>query len=101
MRDTLLHATVLIAVLPAGAAASDELAKYDATVKPAHRRHWAFQPVHRPVVPTVQRTEWTRNPIDAFVLAKLEASGWQPSPAAEPRAFLRRIYLDLIGLPPT
>ena len=44
---------------------------------------------------------WVRNPIDAFVLAKLEARGWQPAPAAEPGALLRRIYLDLTGLPPT
>ncbi|HZS05087.1 MAG TPA: DUF1549 and DUF1553 domain-containing protein [Blastocatellia bacterium] len=91
----------LLAALAAGPAAGDELAKYDAVINPAHRRHWAFQPVRRPDVPRVRRADWARNPIDAFILSKLEARGWQPSPAAEPRALLRRIYLDVIGLPPT
>ncbi len=63
--------------------------------------HWAFQPVRRPGVPQVSDSEWVRNPIDAFVLAKLEQRGWRPSDPAKPRALLRRLYLDLIGLPPT
>ena len=62
--------------------------------------HWAFQPVSRPVVPNL-KSPWVRNPIDAFILAKLQARGWKPAPAAAPRALLRRIYLDLTGLPPT
>ena len=63
--------------------------------------HWAFQPVRRPSVPAVRSKTWVRNPIDAFVLAKLEQRGWRPSDPAKPRALLRRLYLDLIGLPPT
>ncbi|GDY21991.1 hypothetical protein LBMAG56_33380 [Verrucomicrobiota bacterium] len=63
--------------------------------------HWAFQPVRRPAVPAVKNSNWPRNPIDAFVLAKLEARGWSPAPAAAPRDLLRRLHLDLTGLPPT
>ena len=63
--------------------------------------HWAFTPPKSPQIPAVQDTDWVRNPIDAFVLAKLEQRGWKPSLPAKPRALLRRIYLDLIGLPPT
>ena len=65
------------------------------------RDHWSFQPLDSPPVPAVRNTDWVRNPIDAFVLAKLEARGWKPSPPAGPEALLRRIHLDLIGLPPT
>jgi hypothetical protein len=78
-----------------------ELARYEALVKPEHRKHWAFQPVKWPPVPTVGNTEWVRNPIDGFVLARLEAQGWQPAPPADPRTLLRRLYLDVIGTPPT
>ena len=63
--------------------------------------HWSFQPLTSPPVPAVTNADWVRNPIDAFVLAKLEARGWKPAPAAGPEPLLRRIYLDLIGLPPT
>src|SRR5207245_6638586 len=52
-------------------------------------------------VPKVKNAEWVRNPIDAFVLAKLERQGWKPADPSEPRALLRRIYIDLIGIPPT
>ncbi|MBI4906327.1 MAG: PSD1 domain-containing protein [Acidobacteria bacterium] len=65
------------------------------------RKHWAFQPRAVAIPPHVKRPAWARNPIDAFVLAKLEAKGWTPSPQAEPRDLLRRVYFDLTGLPPT
>src|SRR5262249_46985257 len=61
----------------------------------------SYLPVKKPAVPKVKNTAWVRNPIDAFVLAKLEAKSWKPSPPAEPRAWLRRVYLDVTGLPPT
>ncbi len=83
------------------AAEVSDLAGYDALIKPEQRRLWSFQPVRRPVLPVVKDGSWVRNPLDTFVLAKLEARGWRPAPAAEPRALLRRLYLDLIGLPPT
>jgi hypothetical protein len=63
--------------------------------------HWAFQPVRRPDVPLVKDTRWPRNPIDRFILAQLEGRGWKPAREAEPHALLRRVYLDLTGLPPT
>ncbi|HLJ92683.1 MAG TPA: DUF1549 and DUF1553 domain-containing protein, partial [Gemmataceae bacterium] len=60
-----------------------------------------FRPVVVPALPAVQDRAWARNPVDLFVLAKLEAAGLKPSPPAEKIALLRRIYYDLIGLPPT
>jgi mono/diheme cytochrome c family protein len=62
--------------------------------------HWAFQPISKPAVPVV-KSAWVRNPIDAFVLDKLQQHGMKPAAAAAPRALMRRIYLDLTGLPPS
>ncbi len=64
-------------------------------------RHWAFEKPLRPELPSVHHQDWSRNPIDAFVLAKLEATNLQPSPEASKEQLLRRVSLDLIGLPPT
>ena len=63
--------------------------------------HWAFRPVHAPEVPVVRDRAWVRTPIDAFLLARMEAEGVKPAPAADRRTLLRRVYFDLIGLPPT
>ena len=63
--------------------------------------HWAFVPPTRPSLPQVKQAAWPKHPIDYFVLAKLEAAGMRPSPAAETTALLRRVYIDLIGLPPS
>jgi len=65
------------------------------------REHWAFLPVVRPETPEVADSAWIRTPVDAFLLAKLEAQDIQPAHDARPLALLRRIYFDLIGLPPT
>ena len=65
------------------------------------RRFWAFRPLSRPPIPSVKNTAWVRTPIDGFLLAKLEANGLQPAPPAEKTALVRRVYFDLIGLPPT
>ena len=62
--------------------------------------HWSFEAPVRPEPPAVQMAEWPRNAIDRFVLAKLEAEGLAPSPDADRRTLLRRVSLDLIGLPP-
>lgn len=70
-------------------------------VNDENRRFWSFQPVHRPQIPQVKDVAWVRNPIDAFVLAKLEQNGLAPAPPATKEALLRRAYFDLIGLPPT
>lgn len=63
--------------------------------------HWAFQPIRRPAAPCVEPGEWLRQPIDAFILAQLDAHQLAPAPEADPETLLRRVYLDLIGLPPT
>jgi mono/diheme cytochrome c family protein len=68
---------------------------------PAPRRHWAFVPPVRPATPATARPDWVRNPIDAFLLARLDREGLQPSPEAERSTLLRRASLDLTGLPPT
>jgi hypothetical protein len=62
---------------------------------------WALQPISRPSLPAVIHPEQARNAIDRFLLAKLETSGLSFSAAASPRALLRRLYIDLTGLPPT
>jgi Protein of unknown function (DUF1553)/Protein of unknown function (DUF1549)/Planctomycete cytochrome C len=66
-----------------------------------YKQHWAFQPPQRPAVPSVKNAGWVRNPIDAFVLARLEQEGLEPSRPASAPTLLRRLSLDLIGLPPT
>ncbi len=65
------------------------------------RRHWAFQPVRKPSPPTVRDAARVKNPVDAFVLAKLEEKHWTPAPAADRREWLRRVTFDLTGLPPS
>ena len=67
----------------------------------AAERHWAFVAPARPAVPRVARGAWVRNPIDAFILSRLEREGLAPSPEAERATLLRRASLDLTGLPPT
>ena len=62
--------------------------------------HWSFVPPQRPLVPAVRDQAWVRNPVDAFILAELEKQGLRPSPEADRRTLLRRVTLDLTGLPP-
>ena len=71
------------------------------SVEEARKHHWSFQPVRRPEVPTVKNAAWVKNPIDAFILAKLEEKGLAPSAPADRRTLIRRVSFDLIGLPPT
>jgi hypothetical protein len=63
--------------------------------------HWAFQPLAPGTLPTVKNTTWPRNSIDRYVLAKLEASSFAPSPEADRQTLLRRASLDLTGIPPS
>lgn len=65
------------------------------------RQFWSFKPVTDPALPPVRNTTWVRTPIDAFILAKLEAQDIEPAPAADKRTLLRRVTFDLTGLPPT
>jgi len=66
-----------------------------------YQPHWAFIVPSEPELPAVVDSAWVRNDIDRFVLAKLEAQDIKPSPEAGRRTLIRRLYLDLIGLPPT
>jgi hypothetical protein len=64
------------------------------------QKHWAFVPPQRPMLPTVANATWAANPIDRFILARLEKEGLAPSPEADKTTLLRRLSLDLTGLPP-
>ncbi len=66
-----------------------------------YRPHWAFVAPKRPALPKVRDASWPRNGIDQFVLARLEAEGHKPSPQADRHTLARRVFLDLIGVPPT
>lgn len=63
--------------------------------------HWGYVAPVRPSEPAVKRADWIRNPIDRFVLAKLEAEGLSPSPEADRATLIKRLSIDLVGLPPT
>lgn len=65
------------------------------------RNHWSFQPIKKPAVPQVQSAAWCANPIDNFIAAKLEANGLAPNAPADRTTLIRRLYFDLIGLPPS
>lgn len=65
------------------------------------QKHWSFIPPERPAPPPVQNKKWVRNAIDSFVLERLEREGLAPSPEADPTTLIRRLTLDLTGLPPT
>jgi len=62
---------------------------------------WSLQPLASVVPPNVRKADWGANPIDAFLATKLESNGLTPSPPADPRAQIRRVYFDLIGMPPS
>jgi hypothetical protein len=65
------------------------------------RKFWAFRPVVRPAIPSVKDREWCKNPIDAFLYAKLEAANLKPAPPTDKVTLLRRVYFAVIGLPPS
>lgn len=65
------------------------------------RDHWSFRPVRKPPVPVARNPQWVRNPIDAFLAQEYQRKGLTPQPEAPPLVLLRRLYLDLIGLPPS
>lgn len=64
-------------------------------------KHWSFTPLRQPAAPKVKDAAWGKHPVDAFVLARLEAEGINPSPEADPITLIRRLFYDLVGLPPT
>ncbi|MGV3724123.1 MAG: DUF1549 domain-containing protein, partial [Actinomycetota bacterium] len=85
---------------PLSAAERDVLRRWVAAGA-RYDQHWSFVLPTAPALPKVRDTKWPRNPIDHFVLARLEKEGLKPSPEADRYTLVRRVYLDLIGLPPT
>jgi hypothetical protein len=83
---------------PAQTAKDAAVARAAAGAAPAH---WAFQPLRQSPLPQVKDRGWIRSPIDAYVLARLEAGGITPSPPTDKRALIRRATIDLWGIPPT
>jgi len=69
--------------------------------KNMHARHWAYETPKIAALPKLHDPSWPKNEIDHFVLARLEKEGFKPSPAADGATLVRRVYLDLVGLPPT
>ena len=92
-------ATVLPAAHPALPAAVLAAATAASGVPAA--RAWAYTSVQQPAIPAVKAKAWVRTPLDAFVLARLEAKGLKPSPDADRATFIRRATLDAWGLIPT
>lgn len=89
----------LVDCLKAGSSIADELAEPPITDR--DRIHWAFQPLVTPALPEVKNKDQARNPIDRFVLSRLEDHGLQLMPEAERRVLIRRLSFDLRGLPPS
>ncbi len=91
-----------LAVVTCVCAEGSEVA-WSAEARPDFERngHWAFRPLRRPEPPLVRNQAWVRNPIDNFVLARLESEGIEPAPEADKVTLLRRRSLDLAGLPPS
>jgi len=88
--------------MPSAADAVSEKSRHEGgRITAEARSYWAYQPVKRPAVPQVKNAAWIANPIDAFILQKLEAKGLEPAPPADRIALARRAYFDVIGLPPT
>jgi len=79
----------------------DQGAKWPDDAAASESKHWAYQPLVSPPVPRIADSDWPITPIDAFILMKLREKQLAPLPPADPRSLLRRVYFDLIGLPPT
>ena len=86
---------------PGAEKAGGTIRKGEFVITDKDREHWSFKPVKRPAIPDVKNAGWVKNPIDAFILAKLEAKGLSPTPPASKQELLRRVTYDLTGLPPT
>ncbi|MEK6259803.1 MAG: PSD1 and planctomycete cytochrome C domain-containing protein [Planctomycetota bacterium] len=80
---------------------ADEVTEVVSRVTDEDRQFWSFQPPRRPDVPSVKNADRVRTPVDAFLLAKLEEKGLSFNPDADKATWLRRLCIDLLGLPPT
>ena len=81
--------------------ATDQVVKPKSIDIEAGRKHWAYQPLKAPAIPKTKNTSWPSGDIDRFILARLEVAGLTPGPDAKNIVMVRRLYFDLIGLPPT
>ncbi len=97
----LVMVAMLVATVAIARARADDAAPLEPSISESDREHWSFRPLCDPLVPEVQDQTWTRNAIDRFIFAKLEKKGLKPSPPADRTTLIRRVTLDLIGLPPT
>ncbi len=77
------------------------IVKEEFDIQQRRAEHWAWQPIQKPDVPSIDHQAWPADAIDRFVLAKLESAGLQPAKPASRENLIRRAYFDLIGLPPT
>jgi cytochrome c553 len=97
--------THTIKMPPKGKLSATQIATLTNSLKPvevnARNNHWAYKLPQRPAVPKAKNAKWVKKPIDAFVLAKLEKEKLSPSPEADKTTLIRRVTLDLTGLPPT
>jgi hypothetical protein len=94
----ILPLLTLVLVVPARAA---DPQYEDPDITPVEKAHWSFKSVARPPLPIVKAAKWVRTPVDAFILAKLEAAGIGPTREADRLTLIRRVTLDLTGVPPT
>src|SRR5258708_22881464 len=97
---TLLLCCCLVAVVVAVAAENDSTPAATNWTQPSAQGHWAYQPVYRPPTPQVQSKAWVRSPIDALLLARMEAKAVKPSPDADRAKLIRRATLDAWGMIP-
>jgi cytochrome c553 len=81
-------------------AAASKAAAGDFDLAKRKAEHWCWQPIKDVPPPSVRNEAWVKQPLDRFILAKLEERGLSPAPQADPRTLLRRAYFDLLGLPP-
>jgi hypothetical protein len=95
LRRFLIAALILVSASALGATTSIKQFSEE------ERAYWAFQPISRPDLPTVQNKAWVRNPIDAFILKRIEDQELTPTPEADRITLIRRASMDLLGIPPT
>ncbi|MBI3851571.1 MAG: DUF1553 domain-containing protein [Verrucomicrobia bacterium] len=96
-----LETAFLITVIVAGCLVVRSSGAELESVRGATNEHWAFKAPVRPQVPSVKKTDWPRNKIDNFILAKLEQNKLVPSPEADRVTLIRRLSFDVLGLPPS
>ena len=92
---------LLVLYWPARLYPADEATPDEPPITASDREHWAFRPIQHPVMPAVRDRTWGHNPVDDFILARLEAAGLSPLPPADRLTLIRRATFDLTGLPPT